>query len=178
MLRSWILFLLAITIPATAAADSLVAAARRERERRAKIAKASGRSQVLTNKSLPSSSGHATLNRAAVSVPASTAQAQAEARKKSRKDKDEWSEWRKRFADARQAIEDRELELDAARSRAGVLRMGMTYGDPQDFNQKAQTDQALQGVGAAEKALDDAKQALRDLQEEARRAGVPASVRR
>jgi hypothetical protein len=93
----------------------------------------------------------------------------------------EWSQWKDRIVAQKEAIDLSQRELDVT-EREYKLRMAAMYADvgnrlrnsgqwdKQDADYKAQ-------IEAKRKALVDAKQKLEDMQEEARKAGVPASIR-
>jgi hypothetical protein len=134
-------------------------------------------SEVISNNGLATSRRAGSLNQAPAT--AATGATAATKKKKTKKDEDKWAEWKKRFADARQVIEDAEADLQALSSQALARRLGLNNaGDGREQNRRAQTDVALRERSQAEKALADAKKALQDLREEARRAGVPAAIRR
>jgi hypothetical protein len=93
----------------------------------------------------------------------------------------EWKAWQGKLASQKDAIDlaareldvlQREYQLRAAQMYADVgnrLR-NSTQWDKQDADYK-------QKIADKQKALDDAKQKFEDMQEDARRAGVPAAMR-
>jgi hypothetical protein len=93
----------------------------------------------------------------------------------------EWSQWKDRIVAQKDAIDLSQRELDVT-EREYKLRMAAMYADvgnrlrnsgqwdKEDADYKAQ-------IEAKRKAVVDNKQKLEDMQEEARKAGVPASIR-
>lgn len=92
-----------------------------------------------------------------------------------------WKQWAERLKAQQDQIDLLNRELDVLQ-REYQLRAAAMYGDignrlrnsadwdKQDANYKQQ-------IADKQKAVDDAKQKLEDLQEEARKAGVPSSIR-
>jgi hypothetical protein len=93
----------------------------------------------------------------------------------------EWSQWKDRIIAQKDAIDLSQRELDVT-EREYKLRMAAMYADVgnrlRNSGQwdKEDADYKTQ-IEAKRKALVDAKQKLEDMQEEARKAGVPASIR-
>lgn len=90
-------------------------------------------------------------------------------------------EWAGKIADQKKGIAQLERELSVLQRerqiRATVFYAdaGMRLRDPQKYTQDEQHYQ--DETASKQKALDDARQKLDNLQEEARKANVPASVR-
>ncbi len=90
-------------------------------------------------------------------------------------------EWSKKIDDQKQKIADIAHELDLLQ-RENKLRAAAYYADAgtrlRDQQNYAEQDRKYQkDIADKQKALDDAKAALSDLQEEARKAGASAKVR-
>ena len=90
-------------------------------------------------------------------------------------------EWEKKFAEQRSQIELLTRELDVVQ-REYRLRAAAMYADVGNrMRNSAQWDKEdtdyKQKIADKQKTLDDAKQKLEDMKEEARKAGAPASVR-
>lgn len=90
-------------------------------------------------------------------------------------------EWQKKFADQKAQIDLLTRELDVVQ-REYRLRAAAMYADVGNrMRNSAQWDKEdtdyKQKIADKQKALDDAKQKLEDMKEEARKAGAPASVR-
>ncbi len=93
----------------------------------------------------------------------------------------QWTQWKDRIVGQKEAIDHAQSDLDLA-DREYRVHLAEYYSDvtnrlynggqwdKKDAEYKAQID-------AKKKAVDDAKQKLEDMQEEARKAGVPASMR-
>jgi hypothetical protein len=92
-----------------------------------------------------------------------------------------WKQWGDRLKAQQETIDLLTRELDVAQ-REYQIRAAAMYGDVGNRLRNSadwdkQDAQYKQQIGDKQKALDDAKQKLEDLREEARKAGVPSSVR-
>ena len=92
-----------------------------------------------------------------------------------------WKQWGDRIADQQKQIDLLARELDVAQ-REYQVRAAAMYGDVGNRLRNSaewdkQDQQYKQQIADKQKALDDAKQKLEDLQEQARKAGVPSSMR-
>jgi len=128
--------------------------------------------------------GHAAAQPAA---PADTASAKDPAAKDKEKEdpakdkKKTWEDWRGRIEKQRQAVENMQKENDEL-ERQYKLTTGNFYNSAQeriyDGAAMAKEDAAYkQQMEQKKKAMDEARQKVDDLQEEARRAGVPSGYR-
>jgi len=92
-----------------------------------------------------------------------------------------WKEWQNKIKHQREAIDLANREVDVA-NREYRLRAAAFYADAGNrLRNSASWDkedsQYKDQMAAKQKTLDDAKKALDDMQEEARKAGVPSSMR-
>ena len=92
-----------------------------------------------------------------------------------------WKQWGDKIAQQQQTIDLLTRELDVVQ-REYQIRAAAMYGDVGNRLRNSadwdkQDAQYKQQIADKQKALDDAKQKLEDLREEARKAGVPSSVR-
>jgi hypothetical protein len=92
-----------------------------------------------------------------------------------------WDDWKTKIAAQKSQIDLTSRELDVAQ-REYRLRAAAMYGDAGNRLRNEASwdkqDQAYrQGIDQKQKALDTAKQQLTDMQEQARKAGVPSSAR-
>jgi hypothetical protein len=95
--------------------------------------------------------------------------------------KDLYKGWQEKIQHQREAIDLANRELDVA-NREYRLRAAAFYADAGNRLRNAgawdkEDSQYKDQIAAKQKALDDAKKTLEDLQEQARKAGVPSSVR-
>ncbi len=92
-----------------------------------------------------------------------------------------WKQWGDRLTQQQSQIDLNTRELDVLQ-REYQIRAAAMYADVGNRLRNStdwdkQDAQYKQQIADKQKALDDAKQKLDDMQEEARKAGVPASVR-
>jgi hypothetical protein len=92
-----------------------------------------------------------------------------------------WKEWQNKIKQQRDAIDLANRELDVA-NREYRLRAAAFYADAGNrLRNSGQWDkedsQYKDQIAAKQKTLDDAKKKLEDMQDEARKAGVPSSMR-
>ena len=175
-LRFSFVLILALACAASAAAQSLADVARREEARRKQVKKPS---RVLTNKDLRPSEAPPTPPPAAASpqapAPEGAAPAEPEVSDDEKRQKDEQT-WRQRMADARQALERSQMYLDALQSKINALWADFTARDDPAQRGRIQTERqkALAEYDRVKAEIVADKKAVDDLEEEARRAGVPA----
>lgn len=162
---------------ASAGAQSLADVARREGARRKHISKPS---RVLTNKDLRPSDVSpppppAAAQPPAAAAPAAAATAESEDSDEEKRQKDE-QEWRQRMGDARQALERSQMYLDALQSKINSLWADFTARDDPAQRGAIETERkkALAEFDRVKLEIEANKKAIDDLEEEARRAGVPA----
>jgi hypothetical protein len=166
---------LALAAPALAVAQtpSLAEIARREQERR-KATKSS--EKVLTNKDLPASA------QAAPPVPAPaapagtppTGAAPASEQKPATDEKDEaW--WRERITQAREGLRRSEVFAEALQSRINALSTDFVNRDDPYQRAKIGEDRqkALMELSRVQAEIEGFKKQIEDIEEEARKAGVP-----
>ena len=174
-LRFSFVLTLVLACAASAGAQSLADVARREEARRKQVKKPS---RVITNKDLRPSE--------TPPPPPAAPQAQPPAPDASTPDEPEVSEeekrkkdeemWRQRTADARQALERSQMYLDALQSKINALWADFTARDDPAERGKIQTERqkALAEFDRVKAEIAANKKAIDDLEEEARKAGVPA----
>ena len=156
-----------------AAGQSLAAVARKEEARRKDIKQSS---RVITNKDLRpvTSVPSAPAPPAAVPAPDPAAPAEKPADDSAAAEQDEQA-WRKKMADARVALERSQMYADALQSKINALWADFTARD--DPAQRAQIElerkRALAEQARVKDEIEKQKKAIADLEEEARRAGVP-----
>jgi hypothetical protein len=160
---------------ATASAQSLADVARKEEARRKHVAKPS---RVLTNKDLKPSEIPLPPAGSDQAVPAGDAAKPAE-----QKPADETEEqqardeqtWRDRMGKARADLEHSEMYLDALQSKINALWADFTSRDDPAQRAAIETDRkkALAEFDRVKQQVQDQKKAIDDLEEEARKAGVP-----
>lgn len=160
---------------AGASAQSLADVARKEAARRKQIAKPS---RVLTNKDLKPS--EAPIPPAGsdqpAAAPAEGAKPDAEkpADEQDQQARDEQT-WRDRMAKARADLEHSEMYLDALQSKINSLWADFTARDDPAQRAVIEADRkkALAEFDRVKQQVQDQKKAIDDLEEEARKAGVP-----
>jgi len=162
-----------------AAGQSLAAVARKEEARRKQIKQSS---RVITNKDLRQvDPGSAPTPAPAVPAPAATP-APTDAAVAGDKPVDEEAQreqdeqaWRKKMADARLALERSQMYAEALQSKINALWADFTARD--DPAQRAQLElerkRALAEQERVKGEIETQKKAIADLEEEARKAGVP-----
>ena len=169
-------FLVAVLLAAwasPAAGQSLAAVARKEEARRKDIKQSS---RVITNKDLRpvTSVPSAPAPPAAVPAPDPAAPAEKPADESAAAEQDEQA-WRKKMADARVALERSQMYADALQSKINALWADFTARD--DPAQRAQIElerkRALAEQARVKDEIEKQKKAIADLEEEARKAGVP-----
>jgi hypothetical protein len=92
-----------------------------------------------------------------------------------------WKEWQGKIKQQRDTIDLANRELDVA-NREYRLRAAAFYADAGNRLRNStswdkEDGQYKDQIAAKQKTLDDAKKTLEDMQEEARKAGVPSSMR-
>jgi hypothetical protein len=165
-------------LAASVAAQSLADVARREDARRKQVKKPS---RVLTNKDLrqsetpPPPPAIPPPAEAQPSKPEGGAPAEAEVSDEEKRQKDEQT-WRQRSTDAHQALERSQMYLDALQSKINALWADFTARDDPAQRGKIQTERqkALGEFERVKTEIEANRKAIDDLEEEARRAGVPA----
>jgi hypothetical protein len=161
-----------------AAAQSLGDVAKKEQERR-KTVKSTGK--VYTNDTLkadptpsvPATSATGSPNPAASSTPAATPEP---APSDESADKGDEKTWRKRIADARESLQRSQAFADALQSQLNALTTDFVNRDDPIQRQQIATkrDNVLAELERVKKEVAAQTKAISDIQEEARRAGVPA----
>jgi len=175
-LRFSFVLTLVLACAAPAGAQSLADVARREEARRKQVKKPS---RVITNKDLRPSETPPPPPPAAPQPqpPAADAAtpAEPEVSEEEKRKKDE-EMWRQRMADARQAFERSRMYLDALQSKINALWADFTARDDPAERGKIQTERqkALAEFDRVKAEIAANKKAIDDLEEEARKAGVPA----
>jgi len=159
-----------------AAGQSLAAVARKEEARRKQIKQSS---RVITNKDLrqvDAAPPPVTPTPAATAAPAPDAAAPGDkpVDEGAAREQDEQA-WRKKMADARVALERSQMYADALQSKINALWADFTARD--DPAQRAQLElerkKALVEQERVKGEIETQKKAIADLEEEARKAGVP-----
>ncbi len=177
---------------AAAQSDSLAEAARKHRQQQSGKPVAA---KVYTNDNLPATETISTVGApasdAATSTPTdgqATADGSASVAKDGAKPADDtktrqktWEDWRDKIQKQKASVEQMQKENEEI-DRQYKLTSGNYYNSAQqrlyDGAAMAKEDAAYkQQMEQKKKAMDDAKQKIDDLQEEARRAGVPSGYR-
>jgi hypothetical protein len=164
---------------APAAGQSLAAVARKEETRRKQLKQPS---RVITNKDLRQDEGapvppppppvSAPAPAPDGAAPAAPADAQEDEDQQRAKDE---QAWRAKMADARLALERSQMYADALQSKINALWTDFTARD--DPAQRAQLEiERKRAIAEQERVkgeIEAQKKAIADLEEEARRAGIP-----
>jgi len=164
---------LAAAIAAPAAAQSLGELAKKEEARR-KAVKTSGK--VLTNDTIRSVPTPLAASPAPESTPDKASDAAADKKPKPEDDrKAQEASWRMKMQGARDALQRNQMFADALQSRINGLTTDFTSRD--DPAQRAAVandrDKALAELGRMKNEIVQQTKAIADLQDEARKAGIP-----
>jgi hypothetical protein len=156
---------------ASAGPQSLADVARKEEARRKQITKPA---RVLTNKDLKPSEVPIPPASSEQPTPPGTAKAEEQKPAEDSQANDEQA-WRDRMAKARADLEHSEMYLDALQSKINSLWADFTSRDDPAQRAVIEADRkkALAEFDRVKQEVQDRKKAIDDLQEEARRAGVP-----
>lgn len=181
-----VLTLLALFL-GTAGGQSLGEAARKARKNKPAPSPAQ---RVYTNDNLPTNAPISVMSGSGVNAPAaqdskssnataSTASAKS-AGPSGEDDKKEQDEWRRKFAEQKEKIQLLEREVGVL-EREYRLQVAVFYADAgarlRDDRKFADADRQYKAnIETKKRDLASAKQQLEDMREEARKAGVPASV--
>ena len=171
-----------LSVPLAAVPQSLADVARKEAARRKSIQKPG---KVYTNEDVKPVEGlptEAPREPAAPGVgapaaaPAAAAEGQqAEAPDDSQQAADDEQRWRQRMADARAELERNRMFAEALQSRINALTTDFTARDDpaQRGVIEADRQKAIAQLGRVQSEIQQQTRAIADLEEEARRAGVP-----
>jgi hypothetical protein len=163
---------------ASAGTQSLADVARKEEARRKTIAKPA---RVITNKDLKPSEiplPQAGSDESAAAAPRADEQKPADTTEdeQAKDDQAKGEEaWRRRMGDARQNLEHSEMYLDALQNKVNSLWADFTSRDDPAQRALIEADRkkALAELDRVKQEVQDRKKAIDDLEEEARKAGVP-----
>jgi hypothetical protein len=165
------MLVVALPIRLWAQAPPLAEVAKKEQDRRKATATAG---KVYTNKDLPKAGVPATPAKPATPTAVAEPATQPTQEKAAGDEKDEaW--WRARITAAREAVRRDEMFLEALQSRVNALSTDFVNRD--DPYQRAQIGQdrqkALAEMDRVKGEIEQLKKAIDDIEEEARKAGVP-----
>ena len=166
-----------VAVAGTAGAQSLADVARKEEARRKDIKKPS---RVITNKDLKASDNAAPPPPADAQAPAPAAEAPSDktedGQPKAEAPASDEQVWRQKMADARTALDRSQTHLDALQNRIDGLWAQFTAHDNYVEREKIEADRkkALAEYDRVKAEIEDNKKAIADLEEQARRANVPA----
>jgi hypothetical protein len=175
---------LALLVCGASAQQSLGEAARKARKNKPAPSPAQ---RVYTNDNLPSGGSMSVVSGSGVNTPGvqdtkskDTPKTKDEAARSGEELKKEQDEWRAKFADQKNKIQLLEREL-AVLQREYQIRVAVFYADAgvrlRDDKKFADADRQYKAdIETRQRELDSAKQRLEDMREEARKAGMPASV--
>jgi hypothetical protein len=174
---SWVRALLVLVITAwavPASAQSLAAVARKEEARRKQVKQPS---KVITNKDLKPVTAPPPLPPAAAEAPApaeGAAPGDTAPDEEQQREQDEQA-WRNKMQDARQALERSQMYADALQSKINALWGDFTARDnPVERAQiEIERKKAIAEQERVKGEVEAQKKAIADLEEEARKAGVP-----
>ena len=159
------------TAPAASQTPPLAEVARKEQERR-KTQKPAAK--VYTKKDLPESA-QATQPAVASSAPPAVEQKPAPAEQKREGDGKDEAWWRNRIAAAREELRRNEVFAEALQSRINALSADFVNRD--DPFQRAKVgqdrDKAIAELSRVKDEIERGKKQIEDIEEEARKAGVP-----
>jgi hypothetical protein len=167
-------FLAFCVVPvATAQGPSLAELAKKEQERR-KTQKPTGK--TYTNKDLPESAQGRTPTPSSSPTPAPTPINEAKpAEKPAGQDEKDEGWWRKRIAAAREELRRNEVFAEALQTRINSLSSDFVNRD--DPYQRAKVgedrDKAMAELARVKAEIETGKKQIEDIEEEARKAGVP-----
>jgi hypothetical protein len=161
-----------VVLTGSAAAQSLGDVARQEEARRKAVTSAG---KVYTNDSLRTEPP-VTAPAPATGTPAATAPNASEKREASQEPKKDEAYWKQRIAAERTALSRAQLFAESLQSRINALTNDFSArDDPFQRNQIGQDRQkSLAELDRVRKEIADHTKAITDIQEEARKAGVPA----
>jgi len=161
-----------LVLTSTASAHSLGDVARQEEARRKTIASAG---KVYTNDSLRPEPGATAPAAAAATAPAAPPD-KPEKRDAGQDPKKEEAYWKQRIAAERTALSRAQLFAESLQSRINALTNDFSSrDDPFQRNQIGQDRQkSIAELDRVHKEIADHTKAITDIQEEARKAGVPA----
>lgn len=182
MTKLTLMLLAAALLAGAANAQSLGEAARQARKKKSAPSPAQ---KVYTNDNLPTSAPISVMSGSGVDSAASsdkkgdgsTAAASAADSAGAKKEQDQW---RSKFAEQKNKIQLLEREVDVI-ERQHQVQVSVFYADAgtrlRDDRRWADEDRQYKAdLESKKKQLADAKQQLEDMREEARKAGMPASV--
>ncbi len=171
------LLALGFFISAVAGAQSLGDAARKARAEKQKAPKAT---RVFTEDNLPKQGGLSTtsLPELPESVKGKEAGAKGAEGKEEKKDKaEEEKEWRAKFAKLYDDLKYEEKKLDVLQRELNLSQM-QNYSDPnvalREQYQRTEITKRTQEIDSQKLAVEKAKKAIADLQDELRRKSLPA----
>jgi hypothetical protein len=149
---------------------TLAELARKEEERR-KAQKAPVK--VLTSKDLPPASQHPVAPAPKPETAAETPEPKAPEPKPEDERTEEW--WRARMVDAREKLRQNEMFAEALQSRVDALRRDFLNRDNPVQRARVGEDRekALAELNRVKGEIEKGKKAIADIEEEARKAGVP-----
>jgi hypothetical protein len=168
-----VLVIAAWAVPASA--QSLAAVARKEEARRKQVKQPS---KVITNKDLKPVTGPPPPPAAPANAPApaegAAPPADAAPDEEQQREQDEQA-WRNKMSDARQALERSQMYADALQSKINALWGDFTARDnPVERAQiEIERKKAIAEQERVKGEIEAQKKAIADLEEEARKAGVP-----
>lgn len=174
----WVRALVLLVVAAwamPAAAQSLAAVARKEEARRKQVKQPS---KVITNKDLRPVTARPQPAPAPAESPAPTEGAPPAAAaapdEEQQREQDEEA-WRNKMADARQALDRSQMYADALQSKINALWADFTARDnPVERAQiEIERKKAIAEQERVKSEIEAQKKAIADLEEEARKAGVP-----
>ena len=182
MAKLTLMLLVAALLAGAANAQSLGEAARQARKKKSAPSPAQ---KVYTNDNLPTSAPISVMSGSGVDNAASPDKkkdgaAETASGTESAGAKKEQDQWRSRFAEQKNKIQLLERELEVIQ-REHQVQVSVFYADAgsrlRDDRKWADQDRQYKSdLEAKQKQLADAKQQLEDMREEARKAGMPASV--
>ena len=157
---------------ALAQQPSLVELARKEQERKKALKAAPGK--VYSDKDLPKSQGAPPVASAVPSEPATPIAAEPKPPEEKKDEKDE-AYWRNRITQARESLRRSEAFADALQSRINALSADVVNRDDPYQRAKIADDRvkAIAELQRVQTEIEQSKKAISDVEEEARRAGVP-----
>ncbi len=170
-----LLGLVALALPLSASAQSVAEAARKAREKKGQPAKST---RVFTNDNVASGKGTVSTLGAEPAAATDPSAAAGKAPADQKEDPNSEKAWRAKFSDARKRLSEAEKELDLLQRELNLNQV-QHYDDPtKALNEQFRRDEInshRQKLEDKRKEIASIKQQIADLEDELRKAGLPAS---